>query len=35
VLDADANDGSHVFTADYDEFVDAKNKCEAAGLGCG
>jgi hypothetical protein len=24
-----------VFTADYDEFVDAKNKCEAAGLGCG
>ncbi len=35
VIDADANDGSHVFTADYDEFVDAKNKCEAAGLGCG
>ncbi|MGH9112151.1 MAG: endolytic transglycosylase MltG, partial [Acidimicrobiales bacterium] len=35
VIDADANDGSHLFTADYDEFVEAKNRCEAAGLGCG
>jgi len=35
VLDAAANDGSHVFTADYDEFVEAKQRCNEAGLGCG
>jgi UPF0755 protein len=35
VLDAEANDGSHVFTADYDEFVEAKQRCNEAGLGCG
>ena len=34
VLDAEADDGSHFFTADYDEFVEAKDRCEAAGLGC-
>ena len=35
VLDAEAGDGSHVFTADYDEFVAAKQRCNEAGLGCG
>lgn len=35
VIDAEANDGSHLFTADYDEFVEAKNRCADAGLGCG
>ena len=35
VLDAEADDGSHVFTADYDEFVEAKQRCNEAGLGCG
>jgi UPF0755 protein len=35
VLDAGAGDGSHVFTADYDEFVEAKQRCNEAGLGCG
>jgi UPF0755 protein len=35
VLDAEADDGSHLFTADYDEFVEAVHRCEAAGLGCG
>jgi peptidoglycan lytic transglycosylase G len=35
VLDAGADDGSHVFTADYDEFVEAKQRCNEAGLGCG
>jgi UPF0755 protein len=35
VLDAQADDGSHVFTADYDEFVEAKQRCNEAGLGCG
>ena len=28
-------DGNHLFTDDYDEFLRAKNECEAAGLGCG
>jgi UPF0755 protein len=35
VLDAEADDGSHVFTADYDEFVEARQRCADAGLGCG
>jgi UPF0755 protein len=35
VLDAEANDGTHVFTADYDVFVEAKQRCADAGLGCG
>jgi len=35
VLDAEADDGSHVFTADYDTFVEAKARCNEAGLGCG
>jgi peptidoglycan lytic transglycosylase G len=35
VLDAEANDGSHVFTADYDKFVEARKRCADAGLGCG
>jgi len=35
VLDAEADDGSHFFTADYDEFVEARQRCAAAGLGCG
>ena len=35
VLDAEADDGSHVFTADYDVFLEARQRCEAAGLGCG
>jgi peptidoglycan lytic transglycosylase G len=35
VLDAEADDGSHVFTADYDEFLQAKARCNDAGLGCG
>jgi peptidoglycan lytic transglycosylase G len=35
VLDAEANDGSHFFTADYDEFVEARQRCAVAGLGCG
>lgn len=29
------SDGEHLFTANYQEFVDAKAQCEAAGLGCG
>ncbi len=35
VLDAEADDGSHLFTADYDEFVEARQRCADAGLGCG
>jgi UPF0755 protein len=35
VLDAEADDGSHVFTSDYDVFLEARQRCEAAGLGCG
>jgi UPF0755 protein len=35
VLDAEADDGSHFFTADYDEFVEARQRCADAGLGCG
>jgi UPF0755 protein len=35
VVDADAGDGSSFFTSDYDEFLAAKERCEAAGLGCG
>ncbi|HKY68818.1 MAG TPA: endolytic transglycosylase MltG, partial [Acidimicrobiales bacterium] len=35
VLDADADDGSSVFTSDYDEFLAAKQRCIDAGLGCG
>ncbi|MDQ4038749.1 MAG: endolytic transglycosylase MltG [Actinomycetota bacterium] len=27
--------GEHLFTASYQEFVEAKAQCEAAGLGCG
>jgi UPF0755 protein len=34
VFDADADDGSHVFTDDYDEFQRAKQRCEDAGI-CG
>ncbi|MGI8722596.1 MAG: endolytic transglycosylase MltG [Geodermatophilaceae bacterium] len=29
------NEGEHLFTASYDEFLAAKAQCEAAGLGCG
>ncbi|HEY3144623.1 MAG TPA: endolytic transglycosylase MltG [Acidimicrobiales bacterium] len=32
VIDADANNGTHVFTASYDVFQAAKVKCQAAGL---
>jgi len=32
VRDVDADDGSHFFTDDYDEFVEAKQRCEAAGV---
>jgi UPF0755 protein len=32
VLDADANDGTHVFTNSYDEFLAARNRCRDAGL---
>jgi UPF0755 protein len=35
VLDAEADDGSHLFTADYDVFVEARRRCADAGLGCG
>jgi UPF0755 protein len=35
VLDADATDGSHFFTADIDEFNEARARCREAGLGCG
>jgi UPF0755 protein len=35
VLDAEADDGSHVFTSDYDEFLAARDRCREAGLGCG
>jgi UPF0755 protein len=35
VLDAEAEDGSHLFTADYDVFVEARQRCADAGLGCG
>lgn len=35
VVDAVANDGSSVFTNDYDEFLAAKERCAEAGLGCG
>jgi UPF0755 protein len=35
VLDAEADDGSHLFTADYDVFVEARQRCADAGLGCG
>jgi len=34
VLDVEAGDGSSLFTNDYDEFLDAKDRCEAAGQ-CG
>jgi len=27
--------GNHFFTASYEEFLEAKAQCEAAGLGCG
>lgn len=29
------NQGDHLFTADYEEFLAAKAQCEAEGLGCG
>jgi UPF0755 protein len=32
VLDAEANDGSHVFTSSYDEFLAARERCQEAGL---
>jgi UPF0755 protein len=32
VLDAEANDGSHVFTNSYDEFLAARERCQQAGL---
>ncbi|HEX6568352.1 MAG TPA: endolytic transglycosylase MltG, partial [Acidimicrobiales bacterium] len=35
VLDAERNDGSSLFTDDYDEFQAAKQACIDAGLGCG
>lgn len=36
VLDPDAEiEGGHFFTDDYDEFLQKKDECEAAGLGCG
>jgi UPF0755 protein len=35
VLDAEANDGSHLFTSDYDEFLAARDRCREADLGCG
>ncbi|MGH9193023.1 MAG: endolytic transglycosylase MltG, partial [Acidimicrobiales bacterium] len=35
VLDAEADDGSHFFTADIDEFNQARARCREAGLGCG
>lgn len=35
VLDAEADDGSHFFTADIDEFNEARARCREAGLGCG
>jgi UPF0755 protein len=35
VLDAEADDGSSIFTNSYDEFQAAKRRCEEAGLGCG
>jgi UPF0755 protein len=35
VLDAEANDGSHFFTDDIDEFNAARERCREAGLGCG
>jgi UPF0755 protein len=35
VLDAEADDGSSVFTSDYAEFQEAKQRCIDAGLGCG
>jgi len=28
-------EGNHLFTDDYNEFLRAKDACEAAGLGCG
>ncbi|WP_369254537.1 endolytic transglycosylase MltG [Geodermatophilus amargosae] len=31
----ESRDGTHFFTASYDEFVAAKQRCAAAGLGCG
>ncbi|HEX6237968.1 MAG TPA: endolytic transglycosylase MltG [Acidimicrobiales bacterium] len=34
VLDADGDGAVHIFTADYDEFVEAKRRCEDAGM-CG
>jgi UPF0755 protein len=36
VLDPEAEiEGGHFFTADYNEFLQKKDECEAAGLGCG
>jgi UPF0755 protein len=36
VLDPNAaTPGGHFFTSDYDEFLQVKEACEAAGLGCG
>ncbi|MGH9135943.1 MAG: endolytic transglycosylase MltG [Acidimicrobiales bacterium] len=35
VRDPQIPDGGHLFTDDYDEFLAAKERCEAAGLGCG
>jgi UPF0755 protein len=32
VLDADANDGRHVFTSSYDEFLAARERCQQADL---
>ncbi|MFP3901433.1 MAG: endolytic transglycosylase MltG [Acidimicrobiia bacterium] len=34
VLDADGDGDTHIFTADYDEFVEAKQRCQDAGM-CG
>jgi UPF0755 protein len=30
-----SEEGAHFFTGDYDEFVEARARCAAAGLGCG
>jgi UPF0755 protein len=32
VLDAEANDGTHVFTSSYDDFLAARERCQEAGL---
>ncbi|TFV56461.1 endolytic transglycosylase MltG, partial [Geodermatophilus sp. DF01-2] len=31
----ESEDGSHFFTSDYAEFLEARARCAAAGLGCG